>query len=81
LFFTDEWKHVSGVIFLDLARGEDRVAYPCTVLLNPLATFPALPSWFPHARVLYLDVKAFRWAGGPPPNGNTVPEGTILAAA
>jgi hypothetical protein len=78
-FFADEWKHVSGVMFLDIARGENRVTYPCTVLLNPLATFPVLPSWLPYARVSYLEENVFRWAGGAPPNGNTLPDGAVLA--
>lgn len=84
LFFTDGWKHVSGVVFLDLAIGRgfeeevDRVVYPCTVLLNPFAIFPVLPAWFPNGRVCYLEGEIFRWANSTPQNGNTLPEGTLL---
>jgi hypothetical protein len=84
LFFSDGWKHASGVMFLDFAVGrgfddlEDRVLYPCTVLLNPLAICRASAAWFPHARVSYLDGQIFRWANGAPQNGNTLPEGTML---
>ena len=64
-FFTDAWKQVSGVVLLDLIRGE-LTLYTCTVLLNPNAAFPADASWFPFARVCVLEGEAFRWIRGAP---------------
>ncbi|MCY1076354.1 hypothetical protein [Archangium lansingense] len=65
-FFTDKWKHVSGLLLIDLLRGEVEAKYTCTVLANPLATFPISPEWFPKGRVCVLDDKTFRWIRGQP---------------
>jgi hypothetical protein len=65
-FFRAEWSHVSGVLVLDLIRGEIDALYTCTVLTNPNASFPVEPSWFPFARVCLLDGDTFRWVRGAP---------------
>jgi hypothetical protein len=80
-FFTDEWKHVSGIVILDVAFGDTRTDYPCTVLLNPQATRPAVASWFPYARVLELrrQTQTFRWLNGQPQHP-FFPDGTILGS-
>lgn len=84
LFFQDGWHHVAGVAVLDFAAGldmstsEETICYPCIVILNPLAAFPAAPEWFPGARVLKLDGNVFRWVRGAPGEAVTVPDRTLL---
>lgn len=80
--------HVAGVVLVDLLRtaefvfGEstadvvNRLTYPCTVLLNPNADYPANPNWFPRARVLTLEGDTFRWVRGEPPDRHGLPSGT-----
>lgn len=82
-FFSEGWRQVSGVVILDLHRAATLelapvTNYACTVLLNPNATFPGEPEWFPHARVCILEGGRFRWVRGAPPTRNTLPDGTPL---
>lgn len=74
-FFRPEWAHVSGIVLLDYLRGET-FRYACTVLLNPNATHPASPDWFPYGRVCILDGDTFRWVRGAPSIYTTLPDGT-----
>jgi hypothetical protein len=78
-FWTPEWRHVSALARLDLVRPESNCFYSCTVLLNPSPDCrnPALPEWFPHARVLLLEGTNFRWLRGEP-RASTMPDGTLL---
>ncbi len=87
-FFGDDWKHIAGIVLLDLLRGADFeqsgdevrlvdvTKYPCTVLLNPRAERPAEPDWFPRARVAMLEGHAFRWIRGQPTDRHGLPTGT-----
>jgi hypothetical protein len=71
-FFTDAWRHVGGIALLFHIRGVTEFRYRCDVLLNPNADSEARcePSWFPGARVLYLEGDTFRWRGGAPPRSS-----------
>jgi hypothetical protein len=75
-FFSDDWKHVSGILLLDLLRGIDETKYTCTVLTNPQATFPVSPDWFPKGRVCVLEGTRFRWVRGQPGNALGLVDGT-----
>lgn len=77
-FWRRDWKHVSGVVVLDYLRGHSDFLYPCTVLLNPVASVPGAPDWFPHARVFVLEDSVFRWVRGEPGDTHTLPDGTML---
>lgn len=80
-FFTEEWAHVSGVLMLDLSRGETEARYICTILANPRATFPADPEWFPRSRVCILGGDRFRWVRGAPSDASGLPNRTRLVAS
>lgn len=75
-FFSADWEHVAGVVALDLVRSTD-TTYACTVLLNPNATHPASPDWFPRGRVAVLDGGTFQWVRGEPDH-HDLPPGTRL---
>lgn len=77
LFFTIGWKHMSGIVMLDVAFGEADTLYPCTVLLNPCADLQIVADSFPHARVLELRGDRFRWIHGEPQHP-FFPDGTRL---
>lgn len=77
MYFSKDWEHIAGVIAVDLVRGAD-TTYACTVLLNPNATHPASPDWFPRGRVAVLDGDAFQWIRGEPGDLHTLPSGTKL---
>jgi hypothetical protein len=79
-FFRDEWAHVSGVLLLDLGRGEE-IKYTRTVITNPRAAFSVSPSWFPHGRVCILDGSTFHWVRGTPGRMHDLPDGTQLIEA
>lgn len=88
-FFSDDWRHVAGIVVLDLVRGLDRATYACTVLTNQRSPFPLNPDWFPNARVGGFVGDTFRWfrgVPGPPfvPDGTTlvdeIPESVLRAA-
>jgi hypothetical protein len=78
-FWSPEWKHVAGVVVLELLRpisGELR--YSCVVLLNPVSDVRASVDWFPHAHVCVLEGDRFRWARGEPGLPRWLPDGTRL---
>jgi hypothetical protein len=84
-FFKGPFDHIGGIMLLDyqagvsVAEARDIFQYSCTVLLNPRATQAARcdRSWFPRARVLWLDSKTFRWDDDAP-GGAFFPSGTFL---
>lgn len=75
-FPTGGWEHVAGVFAIDLLRGIDTVRYALTVFLNPRATHPANPDWFPRARILVVEDDRLRWLGGEPWERCPVPDRT-----
>lgn len=75
-FFEDGWRHVSGVVVLDLLRSVE-TRYGCCVLLNPRAQVSANETWFPRARVCFWSGRCFEWARGEP-DDCTVPAGTTM---
>ena len=79
-FWTTDWRHVSGVVVLDLLLPMHGGAhYGCIVLMNPVATVPALADWFPHAHVCVLEDSTFRWIRGEPSGPpRWLPNGTVL---
>ena len=83
-FLLGQLNHVSGVIIIDMIpsldpfSGNRTATYPCTVLLNPNATYPARPEWFPRSQVLVLEEDVFRWVGGELGNYSGLPTGTCI---
>ena len=77
-FFDDGWRHVSGVVVLDLLRGAVEKRYACTVVLNHRATVRGNEKWFPHARVSVWDGSTFRWMRGAPPDCTLVDGTKVL---
>lgn len=77
-FLQRDWRHVSGVVLLDLIRGVEDAQYTCTVLTNPWAAYPIAASAFPRGRVLVLDGETFRWVGGQPGVAHGLIDGTSL---
>lgn len=78
-FWAHEWRHVAGVVLLDLHRGWEDAEYTCTVLLNPEAERRASPEWFPRASVLVVVDGTFQWIGGEPGHAHTLPDGSAIA--
>ena len=70
--------HVSAIMMLDYRRWVAGQDYGGAVLLNPWATYPALPDWFPYARVLVVNDGVFTWVRGAP-QMTSFPDGTRLA--
>ena len=70
--------HVSGIAMLDYRRGATILDYGCTVLMNPWATHPLDPAWFPHSRVLSCTNGEFSWIRGRP-SGSFFTTGTRFA--
>lgn len=70
--------HVSGIAMLDYRRGWTSFDYGCSVLMNPWATYPLDPAWFPHSRVLSCTDSVFCWIRGTP-SASTFPTGTRFA--
>jgi hypothetical protein len=77
-FLAGGWKHVSGVVTLETTRGVERSSYGCTTLLNPTATMPARPSWFPRSCVAVLEGERIEWLGGIPERKHGLPAGTVV---
>jgi hypothetical protein len=80
-FFHESWRHVSGVLLLDLVRLVDEPRYVCTVITNPNATHGIDPAWFPRGRVCVLDGDRFVWVGGEPGQPCMLSTGTRLVDA
>lgn len=70
--------HVSGIAMLDYRRSLSTFDYSCTVLMNPWATHPLDPAWFPHSRVLSCTNGEFSWIRGRP-SASTFTTGTRFA--
>jgi len=70
--------HVSGIALLDYRRSLSAFDYGCTVLMNPWATHPLDPAWFPHSRVLSCTNGEFSWIRGRP-SASTFTTGTRFA--
>jgi len=70
--------HVSGIAMLDYRRGATVLDYGCSVLMNPWATYPLDPEWFPHSRVLSCADGVFSWIRGAP-DATYFPTGTRFA--
>lgn len=70
-----QWTHVSGILVLDLRRGEG-ADYSCLLVQNPWASLPVDASWFPHSRVLTYSDEKFSWLRGQP-ESTTFPTGTM----
>jgi hypothetical protein len=70
--------HVSGIVMLDYRRSLTFFDYGCSVLMNPWATHPLDPAWFPHSRVLSCTNGEFAWVRGDP-DATYFPTGTRFA--
>jgi hypothetical protein len=78
-FWDPEWRHVAGVLMLELLRpGSGDPLYSCIALFNPVSDVRAMPDWFPHARVCVLDSYTFRWIRGEPGLPAWLPDGTLI---
>jgi len=71
---------VSGIAMLDYRRSVSIFDYSCSVLMNPWATHPLDPEWFPHSRVLSCTDGVFSWIRGTP-SASTFPTRTRFAPA
>jgi hypothetical protein len=78
-FWAPEWKHVSGVLVLEMPRPvSGDPLYSCVALLNPVSDVRASADWFLHARVCVLEGDTFRWIRGDPGSPSYLPDGTRL---